>query len=230
VAAQFVAIRQRPDVPGLPHAAPQARRASARLTEGLQRAPATIFSHLMPECCRRQAAAPPVRLEFTAHRRQDRVEVAVRLTNENAGHHVPTDHPARSVLLLVDASDTAAHPLESVGTQVLPEWAGVGSAADDYAGRPGKAYAKVLEERWTGIFPSAAYWRPTVVREDTRLPAKATDVTRYEFIAPASGENVTITATVVFRRAFKALAVRKGWQTADIMMATSSVVVRQAPR
>jgi len=157
------------------------------------------------------------------------VDVEVRVTNENAGHHVPTDHPARNMLLLVDAADTTGHPLESVGTQVLPEWAGVGPAADDYAGRPGKAYAKVLEERWTGVSPSAAYWRPTLVREDTRLPARATDVTRYEFIAPASGENVTINTKVVFRRAFKTLAVRKAWQIADIEMATSSVVVRQAP-
>jgi len=210
------------------------RRGATRIAradkKGLQRAPGTIFSHLMPGAADVELLRRTVRLEVTAQRRQDRVEVEVRVTNENAGHHVPTDHPARNMLLLVDASDSGRQPLESVGTQVLPEWAGVGSAADDYAGRPGKAYAKVLEERWTGISPSAAYWRPTVVREDTRLPAKATDVTRYEFIAPASGEDVTITATVVFRRAFKSLAVRKGWQTADIKMATSSVVVRQAPR
>ena len=112
---------------------------------------------------------------------------------------------------------------------MIPEWGGVGPTADDYAGRPGKGYAKVLEERWTGIVPTAAYWRPTILREDTRLPAGAADVTRYEFAGPGGSRDVTIAAKVVYRRAFKDLAIRKGWQAPDILMATSRVVVRRRP-
>ena len=53
--------------------------------------------------------------------------------------------------------------------------------------------------------PSVSYWNPTTVREDTRIPAMATDVTRYEFRAPETRRQVTVQARLIFRRAFKEL-------------------------
>ena len=48
---------------------------------------------------------------------------------------------------------------------MLPPWAG------SYRGVPGKVYAKVLEELWTEISPSGAYWNQTRILSDNRLPA-----------------------------------------------------------
>ncbi|MEE8362525.1 MAG: hypothetical protein V3S18_00480, partial [Dehalococcoidia bacterium] len=96
----------------------------------------------------------------------------------------------------------------------------------DYARRPGKGYAKILEEMWTGVSPTPAYWNPTVLVEDTRIPARATDTTRYEFRAPAGAGPVTISARLIFRRAFKELAEQKGWDDPDILMETERLVIR----
>jgi hypothetical protein len=63
-----------------------------------------------------------------------------------------------------------------------------------------------------------AYWRQTKLREDTRIPARASDVTHYEFRAKGGGA-VIIETRLIFRRAFKDLAQQKGWELADIEMA-----------
>ena len=196
---------------------------------GLERAPATVFSHLMPGAADPELLRGTVELHLQARNLGTRIEVEVSLTNVNAGHHVPTDHPARNMLLVVDAVDAEGRRLASAGSQVIPDWGGVGSAPDDYAGRPGKGYAKVLEDRWTGVVPTVAYWRPVVVRADTRLAAQVTDVTHYTFLPPTTAGDASVHATVLFRRAFKSLGDAKRWNTPDVEMASKKVLVGPAP-
>ncbi len=183
-----------------------------------ERDPQTIFSHLMPGAADVALLQDTAKLEVEAQRQEVRIQVEVRVTNEKAGHHIPTDHPARNILLVVSATDGQGQELEHLGDQVIPDWGGVGDEPNDYAGRPGRGYAKILEELWTEVSPTAAYWNPTVLREDTRIPAKATDVTRYEFRVPQDGGPVTIEARLIFRRAFKELAELKSWGIQDIEM------------
>jgi len=109
---------------------------------------------------------------------------------------------------------------------VLPDWAGVGDPNQGYyAGLPGKAFAKVLEEFWTEISPSGAYWNPTRVLSDNRLAAFATDASIYTFAAEADGE-VTVEATLLFRRAFIRLKAQKSWEFPDIVMEREQTIVR----
>jgi hypothetical protein len=185
---------------------------------GLKRDPQTIFSHLMPGAADAALLQDTAKLEVEAQRQGDRIQVEVRVTNEKAGHHIPTDHPARNILLVVSATDAQGQALEYLGDQVIPDWGGVGNDPDDYAGRPGKGYAKILEELWTEVSPTAAYWNPTVIREDTRIPALAVDVTHYEFRAPANGAPIMVEVRLIFRRAFKELAELKSWGIQDIEM------------
>ncbi len=185
---------------------------------GLERDPESIFTHAFPGAADMDLLQDTARLELGAYRDGSRLFVEVRVTNENAGHHMPTDHPARNILLVVSATDDEGRELEYAGDQRVPEWGGVGGDSNDYAGRPGKGYAKVLEEQWTEVSPTAAYWNPTVLREDTRIPAKTTDVTNYEFLVPSSSGEVVIETKLVFRRAFKSLAEQKGWDVPDILM------------
>jgi hypothetical protein len=105
----------------------------------------------------------------------------------------------------------------------VPEWGGVGDpAAGYYAGLPGKAFAKVLEELWTELSPTAAYWRPTRVLSDNRIAAFATDASAYAFAAPGRGR-VAVEVTLLYRRAFKKLAEQKGWDVPDIVMERQTI-------
>jgi hypothetical protein len=191
---------------------------------GQERDPQTIFSHLMPGAADTALLQDTATVEVNAQRQGDRINLEVRVTNENAGHHIPTDHPARNILLVVSATDSQGGELGYLGDQRIPDWGGTGTDADDYGGRPGKRYAKILEELWTEVAPSVAYWNPTVTREDTRIAALATDVTNYKFAAPSAGPAL-IEVRLVFRRAFKNLADQKGWNDPDILMEKITISV-----
>ena len=149
--------------------------------------------------------------------------VHVEITNDRTGHHVPTDFPGRHLILLVLATGAEGNLLTQVGGPTVPEWGGIGDPSDGYyAGLPGKAFAKVLEEIWTQISPSAAYWNPTRVLSDNRLAAFATDTSTYAFAAPDDGE-VTVEVTLLFRRAFLELMDHKGWDVPDKIMEQQEV-------
>jgi len=192
---------------------------------GLRRKPGGIFNHRMPGAADVSLLQDTAKLTVEARRRPGRILVDVRVTNEKAGHHIPTDHPARNILLIISATDAQGRELTHLGKQVLPDWAGVGNERNDYAGKPGRGYAKILEELWTEISPTAAYWRQTILREDTRIPALATDETHYEFRAPEGPQRVTVRAKLIFRRAFKKLAGQKKWPVKDLLMEQEKVVV-----
>jgi hypothetical protein len=86
-----------------------------------------------------------------------------------------------------------------------------------YAGRPGKVYAKVLEEHWTGTVPTGAYWNQTRLISDNRIPAFGEDESSYVFAAPPGGR-VNVEVRLLYRRGFYDLMRRKGWKTPDILM------------
>ena len=153
------------------------------------------------------------------------VAAEVTIENTGAGHHVPTDSPLRHLILVVTASDAAGTVLPLVDGSVLPDWAGVGDPeTGHYAGLPGIAYAKVLEELWTGVAPTGAYWNPTRVVSDNRIAALDSNTTRYEFAAPPGGP-VTLEVTLLFRRAYLDLMEQKGWTVPDIEMARLTLEV-----
>lgn len=184
---------------------------------GLERNPESVFTHSFPGAADVDLLQHTARLEVDARRDGQRIVVSVRVTNENAGHDMPTDSPLRNMILVVTAKDAGAKELPYEGKQIVPAWGGTGDGPTDYAGRPGKGYAKILEELWTGVSPSAAYWRQTTLKEDTRIPARATDTTQYEFRAMDNG-SATVEAKLIFRRAFPELAKQKGWELQDIEM------------
>lgn len=185
---------------------------------GLERPPGCIHNHRMPGAMDKELLQNAVTLSATARRDARVVLVDVNIVNDRTGHHVPTDSPLRHLILLVQARDAQGRLLEQLDGPTVPLWGGVGDSNDGYyAGLPGKGFAKVLEELWTGISPSGAYWNPTRVLGDNRIAAFAADPSRYAFAAPTEGE-VTVEVTLLFRRAFIALADRKGWYTPDIVM------------
>jgi hypothetical protein len=198
----------------------------ARLDRGgRQRDPASIFSHLMPGAGDVNLLQNAVTLHTVTRRAGDQIVVDVAITNDKTGHHVPTDSPLRQMILVVTANHQDGLPLPQADGPRVPEWAGVGDPKNGhYGGLPGKGYAKILEELWTEVSPSAAYWNPTRIVSDNRIAAQATDASRFTFDA-TSGGPVEIQVKLVFRRAFKALMAQKGWDIPDIEMATATRVV-----
>ena len=195
---------------------------------GVERDPRTIHAHLglgaMPEELLQNA----VTMTTTAVLEGRTVVVRVDITNDQTGHHVPTDFPGRHLILLVLAADANGNPLTQLDGPTVPEWGGVGDPGEGYyAGLPGKAFAKVLEETWTQISPSAAYWNPTRVLSDNRLAAFATDRSTYDFAMPDEGE-ATIEVTLLYRRAFLELMDQKGWDVPDKIMEQQAARVSTA--
>jgi hypothetical protein len=159
-----------------------------------------------------------VTMTCTAQHEGDQVLVVISITNDKTGHDIPTDAPIRSMILFVEALDANGKPLVLHQGPVNPVYSG------NYGGLPGKTFAKVLKDEWTGEIPTAAYWRPISIVTDTRLAAFATDTSQYTFVAPTDGA-VTIKARLIFRRAFQQLAEQKGWNDPDIVMEEATIVV-----
>ena len=196
---------------------------------GLARDPATIFAHRMPGAADRELLSNAVTLSLEARQSKDAVRVKVTVTNDLTGHHVPTDSPLRHMILVVTGEDGNGRGLDFVSGPTLPDWCGVGEPAEgNYAGLPGKAFAKILEESWTKISPTAAYWNPTRVVSDTRLGAFETDLSEYAFSVPGP-EPVRVEARLLYRRAYKDLMALKGWNAPDILMEKETVVLDPPP-
>ena len=195
---------------------------------GLVRDPDTIPGHLMPGATDKALLRSAVTMSVDAGHNGDRVTVTVEIFNNRTGHHVPTDSPLRHLILLVDATGEDGQALRLIDGPTVPAWGGIGDAAvGRYAGLPGTAYAKVLEELWTEVSPTGAYWNPTRVLSDNRIPAMGKDVTTYVFAAPRDGDP-SIDVTLLFRRAFIDLADQKGWDDADIPMAEASLTLSES--
>src|SRR5262249_21312047 len=122
----------------------------------------------------------------------------------------------RQMLLVVEAKDQAGKVIPLAFGSQLPVWAG------DLGGLPGKAFAKILQDEWTGEMPTGAIWRPVKVVSDTRLPALQKDSSLYGFASQANGA-VTVDIRLIYRRADQQLSQWKGWNDPDIIMAQQTL-------
>ena len=185
---------------------------------GLRRDPETIFSHRMPGAVDVEFIRQAIEFELQSSWESEQIVAEVSLTNVNAGHDIPTDSPLRHLLLVVRAWDDTMTPLDLIEGETLPAWSGVGDPEKGYyAGLPGKAFAKVLEELWTSVAPTGAYWNPTRILYDNRLSPYQKDTSKFVFSAPQKGD-VTIEVKLIFRRAYIQLMNQKGWDIPDLLL------------
>ncbi len=192
---------------------------------GKLRDPKTIFSHRMPGAMDEEFLRTAVTMNVSAIFEDGNIQVDVEIINDRTGHHVPTDSPLRHLILLVQARDADENPLVQTKGLTLPDWCGVGDQYDGYfSGLPGKAYAKILQELWTEVSPSATYWNRTRVVSDNRIPAYGIDKSTYTFEAPGSGV-VTVDVQLIFRRAFIIFREWKGWDVQDIIMDQRHLII-----
>ena len=164
------------------------------------------FEGTTPEFLRRavilRASAVPVR---------DALRVTVEITNSGAGHHVPTGVTLRNMILVVVARDREGNPLPQLEGPVVPNWGGAGDpAAGNFAGLPGKGYARVLVDEFLA---ENVLFTEAVNAFDNRIPALATDTTEYLFALPKRWEkqDVRVESVLYYRRAFKPIADQRRW-------------------
>jgi hypothetical protein len=194
---------------------------------GLKRNADNVVSHRMPGARDLDLLQNAVSFTLKAEQQPEGIRVKTKVVNDLTGHHVPTDSPLRHLILVVRAYGSDTSELSLKEGPSLPEWCSSGDPKEgNYAGLPGKVYIKLLEEKWTGISPTAAYWRPTRVVMDTRLGAFEADNGEFLFKAPDSGD-VRVEALLIYRRAFKKLMEQKGLIEPDIVMESATVLLSQ---
>jgi hypothetical protein len=192
---------------------------------GVERDPLAIHAHTFPGAMSEELLQNAVTMQIKTERKDSKIFVSVTITNDKTGHHIPTDFPLRNMLLLVEALDQDGQALNFEDGPVIPDWGGVGKPEEDYyAGLPGKVYARILQEVWTGVSPTGAYWNPTRELSDSRLAAMESDKSEYIFTTPEEGE-AKITVTLLFRRAFIELMDQKAWDVPDIVMEEQTIIL-----
>ena len=185
---------------------------------GVERDPSTIHAHLQLGPNNEDFMQEALTMNASAHIDNNTVIVNITITNDNTGHHIPTDSPLRHLILLVEARDGRDNLLPQVAGPTVPEWGGVGDASQGYyAGLPGKAFAKILEELWTQVSPTGAYWNHTRIVSDNRIAAMESDTSTFTFTT--TSDTATIDVKLIYRRAYIELMDWKQWDVPDVLMA-----------
>lgn len=163
-----------------------------------------------------------IKLRTEANYAGGAIEVAVQIQNQGAGHNFPTGVSIRNALLVVQATrrSTGALLVQTAGSTV-PSFADddvAGTQVGDLGGLPGKGFAKVLRGRINGqgaqVEPVLFIDAETVAFNQAIAPG-ATDRSNYRFALPVgvNPAEIDVEARLIYRRAFRALAVTKGWTT-----------------
>ena len=145
------------------------------------------------------------------------VLVSADVSNVGAGHAFPTGVSIRNAILHVEAT-ASGQPLPLVDGPTIPYYGSAdgGTGPDDLAGRAGRGYARVLAGRINGTGPVVSpvlFIDAESVESDTRIPAGASDISAYRFdLSGVAGPAVVeVRARLLYRRAWRELAVTKGW-------------------
>ncbi len=195
---------------------------------GLERDPRTIATHRNPGTRDIAFLSDAIEMSLQVVEIGDTVDVVVRLTNRGAGHHFPTGVPMRNMILLVEAVEAGGERPTYLDGPVLARWAGVGAPEEgNYAGLPGVGFARILRDvaktypRFDlDVQSPTPHWRQAVIVTDSRIPARTTHVSRYRFLRHRrSGDCVTVTARLIYRRAFKAWIEAKKLPLEDLEIA-----------
>jgi hypothetical protein len=160
-------------------------------------------------------------LEVEGETADKTLAVHVYITNTNGGHWVPTGETMRSVMLLLNVTDSKGKPLKMIQGKRLPDWTGKGTAEEgNYAGLPGTVFARVLGDDNGNLH--VPFWKATRVVSDTRIRPKKSVELKFEFAIEDPEDEPTAKASLIYRPVIRPLATIKNWDAKDILI-TSSV-------
>lgn len=161
----------------------------------------------------------PVDLQVAIRPASTSVTVETAVLNRVTGHNWPTGVDVRNAVLVVEPRLNGVALAQRSGDRV-PDWASddvAGVQSGDFGGYAGRGFAKVLEGRINGegepASPVPFFDAETVLVKST-IPAGATDNARFVFDLPADAgpdDLLEVRTRVIYRRAWRAIAVTKGW-------------------
>ncbi len=162
--------------------------------------------------------ADAIKLTTTVMQTGSEIVVTANVQNQGAGHAFPTGIDIRNAMLIVRAKTRGGAPLAQAFGPTVPNWADddvPGVQFGDFSGLPGKGYAKILSGRINGVGPTVTPV-PFIDAESmvlTTIPSGTTDTSVYRFTLPpgVNLSDIDVDAKVLYRRAFRALAVTKVW-------------------
>lgn len=179
---------------------------------GLPHPPEQIRAHFQLGASDEDLFSGTVDMSLDLEQSYSLLKVTVTITNSGAGHHVPTDHPGRHMILNLNVQNDNGMSLQQIGGSVIPDWGG------EQAGDPGTIFAKVLRDINSGEFPTVNYWKPTQIVTDNRIAALTSDISTYYFYLPEGTRQANVEVELIFRRLFAATAQEKGWSDPDFSM------------
>lgn len=136
------------------------------------------------------------------------LSVDVALTNDKAGHAVPSGVVVRNMILLVIAKNQQGDRLTFLQGDVVDEVGGTGDFdSGDYAGHPGHAFYRNMSD---GVDQRIFYTDAQEIISDTRLQPGQTYGQNFRF-ALGGADLVDVDVKVLYRRAFREFVVVKGW-------------------
>jgi len=193
---------------------------NARNMWGTYRSPKNIRPHHFDGGTETQLKTA-LALEVDGETTDKTLAVHVYITNTNGGHWVPTGETMRSVMLLLNVTDSKGKPLKMIKGNRLPDWTGKGKAEEgNYAGMPGTVFARVLGDDNGNLH--VPFWKATRVVSDTRIRPKKSLELKFEFAIEDPEDEPTAKASLIYRPVIKPLATIKNWDAKDILI-TSSV-------
>lgn len=169
---------------------------------GFRRDPATLNNHIFFAGSQIDMLRRCLDLQANLQTTNEGISVTIRLQAEGVGHRVPTGYVDRQLLLVVEGT-AGDKQVSLLSGPTLPDFLG-----KDEAGKPGKLFAKSLQDE-KGVRP-APFWRadPSTLI-DTRLQPDSTDESRYLF--PVNTDRIRI--RLIHRRFWKTVAEEKSWPT-----------------
>jgi len=192
---------------------------SARNMWGTKRSPRSIRPHHFEGATKTQLQTA-LAMEVEGEIVDSALKIKVFITNTNGGHWVPTGETMRSVMLMLNTTDSNGKPLEMIKGSRLPEWTGSGNdAAGNYAGMPGTVFARVLQDDSQNLH--VPFWKATSIAMDTRIRPKKTVTLEFEFALEDPEDEPTAEAKLVYRPVIKSLAQLKKWKVEDILITSS---------
>ena len=186
------------------------------IVDAIERDPARLYNHYFRKYGTTDSAET-ASMQVSSVLSSDTLSIHVCVTNEKAGHNLPTGVSLRNIILVLKI-DNEGEIYQQVLGDTLPHFAGIGAIEDgNYSGLPGKAFALVTYNATRNEWPSGN-WAATGIHSDTRIPAGATDTSSYKLlINPAKG--LSVKTELLYRAVYKHWANAKSWNTREYVMA-----------
>jgi hypothetical protein len=169
----------------------------------------------------KQSLENAIKLRSSAQIIGNELVVTSEVENRGAGHSFPAGFSIRNALLVVEARVGGVALTQTAGP-VVPDWANddvPGVQPGDLGGKPGAGFVKLLRGRINGqgepVQP-VIFLDAEEVIEDTTLASGQTRSIEVRFALPPGTQpaQAQFDTRLIWRRAFRALAVTKGWTVA----------------